>query len=383
MKPAHRDADFGIPGKVTSISLTLEAGLSYERWAEVGLLLGRINRGVQWWTAAWIAYGEGHYGERFAQALAETGLATQTLLNWAWVHNAIPVSRRREELSWAHHEAVAALEPEDQAHWLGAALAGEQLPSGEVKPWSATHLKQQLRALAPAKKPAKGPEKPQEPTSAEPAPAAVPAEKSQPEPAQGRSVAEAGPVSPAVVPGLPPAGVPPVLVVLTVGVRVEVELYGLCEVVGIFGEKNLSRLAQGDVLVQCRCLSAPVPRTAKKPSKAKSTPPAPVKDWSTAAWGNPEALAHLYNTGTPDNVPAVESLSVKRRELALKALKQFPERAWWTEVFEEYMRSRFLSGKTKPGLGHENFRPDFDWLLANGPKGVENCVRVHDGNYRE
>lgn len=108
----------------------------------------------------------------------------------------------------------------------------------------------------------------------------------------------------------------------------------------------------------------------------------PEESWKGAPWGSAEALAHLYNTQTPDNVPAVETLSPKRRERARRCLRVFPAREWWEEVFAEYRRSKFLSGKTQPKTGHESFRPDFDWLLSVGKNGAENAVKVHDGAYR-
>lgn len=106
-------------------------------------------------------------------------------------------------------------------------------------------------------------------------------------------------------------------------------------------------------------------------------------DWSTAPWGTPEALAHLYNTATTDNVPAVETLSPKRRAKARQALRQQPDAAWWQDTFGEYHRSRFLSGRAQPGNGHATFRADFDWLLGTGKDGSENAVKVHDGRYRD
>jgi hypothetical protein len=79
----------------------------------------------------------------------------------------------------------------------------------------------------------------------------------------------------------------------------------------------------------------------------------------------------------------VETLSEQRRKRARRWLKAFPERAWWEDLFGEYRRSRFLSGRSPPSPGHESFRPDFDWLLSNGRSGTENAVKVHDGAYRE
>lgn len=105
--------------------------------------------------------------------------------------------------------------------------------------------------------------------------------------------------------------------------------------------------------------------------------------WGTAAWGTPAALAHLYNETTPKHLPAVETLSIARIKKAQALLKQFPDRQWWVEVFEEFRHSAFLSGLQKPGLGHEHWRATFDWLLRQSSSGgTENAVKVHDGVYR-
>ena len=112
-------------------------------------------------------------------------------------------------------------------------------------------------------------------------------------------------------------------------------------------------------------------------SRSKSA----ADSWKHAPWPSAHALAYLYNTLTPDNVPAVETLSPRRVQKAAALLAQFPDQAWWREVFKEYHRSKFLSGKRKPGLGHENFKADFDWLISSNRGGIENAVRVHDGFY--
>ena len=117
--------------------------------------------------------------------------------------------------------------------------------------------------------------------------------------------------------------------------------------------------------------------------KPPPSPPGGPSAWETVPWGTPEALAHLYNEVAPDNCPAVESLSTRRREKARAALRQFPDRAWWADCFREYQRSKFLSGKLPAAEGHKNFKPDFDWLLSNGKDGAENYVKVHDGRYSD
>lgn len=115
----------------------LRANLTYEEWVEEGRRLGRYVRGLQWRVHAWVEYGETHYGERFAQALDETGYSTQSLLNIMAVGRAFPEYRRREQLSFGHHDAVTGLTPEAQDAMLDAAEQGA---------WSVTRLRQEVRA---------------------------------------------------------------------------------------------------------------------------------------------------------------------------------------------------------------------------------------------
>lgn len=98
---------------------------------------------------------------------------------------------------------------------------------------------------------------------------------------------------------------------------------------------------------------------------------------------SPEDLIDLYNRNTPDNCPAVKTLSPSRRVKARKYLAMFPERPWWEAVFSQYKRSKFLQGVSGRSNGHEGFTPDFDWLLSKGKDGTENCVKVYDGRYAD
>lgn len=97
----------------------------------------------------------------------------------------------------------------------------------------------------------------------------------------------------------------------------------------------------------------------------------------------PEELVEMYNTLTPDNCPAVKTLSPGRKAKCRKYLAMFPDASFWKEVFGQYHKSRFLAGLTAKVPGHEGFTPDFDWLLSRGRDGVENCVKVRDGKYRD
>ncbi len=99
------------------------AALTFEQWAAIGGTLQRMGRAWQWWIGDWILHGAEHYAETYAAAIDTTGLEVQTLSNIASVSRRIPASRRREELSWSHHEAVACLPAAEQDEWLARAIA--------------------------------------------------------------------------------------------------------------------------------------------------------------------------------------------------------------------------------------------------------------------
>src|SRR6266568_4414813 len=73
------------------------------------------EKAVQFWIGEWLLYGENHYGKvRYEQAIEETGLDIQTLYNYKWVASKVPISLRRNNLSFHHHKEVAGLTPELQ-----------------------------------------------------------------------------------------------------------------------------------------------------------------------------------------------------------------------------------------------------------------------------
>lgn len=128
------------PLHARDLPTTLPEHLSYAGWQALGHKLGAWSRGMQWVIAAWVEYGEAHFSERFSQGVEETGLAPQTILNILSVARAFPPSRRRERLSWSHHEALAALPAAEQDRWLDEA---------EQSALSVTALRQRVRGGRP------------------------------------------------------------------------------------------------------------------------------------------------------------------------------------------------------------------------------------------
>jgi hypothetical protein len=65
-------------------------------------------------------------------------------------------------------------------------------------------------------------------------------------------------------------------------------------------------------------------------------------------------------------LPKVAKVNTARKTLIRKAWQDGDERKsleFWTAYFEECEASNFLNGKGPYTNGHENWRPDFDYLM--------------------
>jgi len=124
---------------VTQTALILPDDLPLEAWEQTGETLGRVDSARQWWIGDWLNYGEWRYGEKYAQGMDATGLDYSTLNSYRWVCERIENVRRRTNLSFGHHEAVAAFDAADQDEWLDRA---------EAKGWSVYELRKQIRNRA-------------------------------------------------------------------------------------------------------------------------------------------------------------------------------------------------------------------------------------------
>jgi hypothetical protein len=118
------------------VAWTPRRELDAHEWAAAGKRIGAVGRSIQWLLGDWIVYGNARFGERYARASKITGYDTQTLMNMVYVASHFPISRRRENLSWSHHESLAALNPGDQERWLD---------ESERLRWSVSDLRMMLR----------------------------------------------------------------------------------------------------------------------------------------------------------------------------------------------------------------------------------------------
>jgi len=154
--------------RLTDAGLEFTRRPTFEEWVRVGVSLMAIGRKWQWWVGDWLNVGEREFGEMHAQAVDAAALLdydVDTIRRAMWVAGRFPHVRRRTTMSFAHHEAVASLEPADQDVLLDKA---------EEYGWTSKMLREAVRAykaeLRGAELPRIGPRSAPPP---EPAPAPV------------------------------------------------------------------------------------------------------------------------------------------------------------------------------------------------------------------
>ena len=104
--------------KFTQNALALEDNLSFENWQKLGEQLRLMEGSVMWWIGDWLNYGETKYGETYQQALDATDKSYQQLANAKLVSSKYEISRRRENLSFSHHQdALGASDPDAVLAW--------------------------------------------------------------------------------------------------------------------------------------------------------------------------------------------------------------------------------------------------------------------------
>jgi hypothetical protein len=130
--------EFGQKVLVDRTSLAMDDELSFEEWISLGEQLTEVGDSMAWWVGDWIEQGTVVYGGKYADALEVMALDLSTLKSYAYVSRRFSETfRRRNNLSWSHHEAVAALVPAEQDAFLDNAARHR---------WSVRELREHIRA---------------------------------------------------------------------------------------------------------------------------------------------------------------------------------------------------------------------------------------------
>jgi hypothetical protein len=108
---------------ITLTGIVFHEELSFEEWEALGQKLAPVGKSIGFIIGDWINYGEKHYGDKYEDAIKRTGMAYQTLRNYAYVARRVQLSCRHDNLGFEHHYVVAKLkDADDQRHWLQMAV---------------------------------------------------------------------------------------------------------------------------------------------------------------------------------------------------------------------------------------------------------------------
>jgi len=133
------------PGALfTPVALLIPEDFPMNQWQKAGGTLKKLAKGTQWWVADWLNFGEARYGEKYSQYIEDLGLAAGTINNYQSIGGRMPPERRREELSFGHHESVLAVED--------PALQDELLQKSIDENWTRDQLRQFIKELNKAAK---------------------------------------------------------------------------------------------------------------------------------------------------------------------------------------------------------------------------------------
>jgi len=92
---------------------TINDYMSFNRWTDISRKIGessaQLNTMFKWWLGDFINFGEQKFGDQIFQVTDGLGLEYSTINKILWVTKSIPREYRRPELSFSHHEIVAAI----------------------------------------------------------------------------------------------------------------------------------------------------------------------------------------------------------------------------------------------------------------------------------
>lgn len=106
------------------VGIEVTGNPTFEQWLDQWHSLVAIHRAVQWAIADMILYAEekAAWGEKYAQAMDATQFDYNYLVNIVSIAKAYDRSRRRENLSFSHHERVKVFPADIQDQALDAAI---------------------------------------------------------------------------------------------------------------------------------------------------------------------------------------------------------------------------------------------------------------------
>jgi hypothetical protein len=131
--------------RLTPTELVITKKPTFDACQDFGEMLRVVDRAVQFAVGDFINYIEAEFGEDASQIVDAADWSETTIRVYRWVAAKVEPQRRRVELTFAHHQLVAELEPIEQVNWLTRAAEGS-----DGHPWSVSDFRKMLKAGADA-----------------------------------------------------------------------------------------------------------------------------------------------------------------------------------------------------------------------------------------
>jgi len=108
---------------LTATGLEVRGLPTFGEYQGVGAFIQRVHKCSGFWLADWIVYGDSRpeWREQIDAEMGVDKLTDQTVREYRYVATHVPASSRLDGISFAHHQEVAKLSPDDQQAWLAEA----------------------------------------------------------------------------------------------------------------------------------------------------------------------------------------------------------------------------------------------------------------------
>ena len=135
---------------LTATGLIAPDDVSPEEFAHVGRMLFKLEGSLQWLIGDWLMLVDGYQWGDTGTLAAHFGRETQTLYNLKRVSKNVQFSLRRENLSFGHHDLLAAMDEGLQVYWLDRAEHGDVDPTDDDRQikWSLARLRNEIKIAA-------------------------------------------------------------------------------------------------------------------------------------------------------------------------------------------------------------------------------------------
>jgi hypothetical protein len=117
-----RSESFGIKAAIDETSLLIPDGTPFEVAEKMLAAMKGVRNCTLWWIGDLLLFAERAYGEKYAQLLDATDFEYSTLRNVCYVVTHVAPGTRRKELTFWHHQEIAALTPDKQKKFLKIAV---------------------------------------------------------------------------------------------------------------------------------------------------------------------------------------------------------------------------------------------------------------------